>query len=829
MKIIIVGGVAGGASAAARLRRLNEKAEIILFEKGEYISFANCGLPYYIGGEIKDKNKLTLQTPESFNKRFNVDVRVLNEVTKINRKEKSVTVKDIKSGEVYTENYDKLVLSPGSEPVVLDFAKHVGNRMFTLRNIPDTYRIKDFIDNNKPQTAVVAGGGYIGIEMAENLHNAGIDVTVVELMDHVIGPIDYDVACDVHKHIESKGVRLLLKSKLNEIREQEGCLEIILDKKAIKTDMLIMSVGVCPDSNLAKDANLDMNPGGCIIVNDNMQTCDPDIYAAGDAVEITDFVTGRKGFVPLAGPANKQGRIIADHINGIESTYKKTMGTAILKCFDMTVACTGINEKTAQEEGLEYEKSFTYSASHASYYPGAVSMAIKLLFKKDDGKILGAQITGYDGVDKRMDVIATAIRAGMTVFDLTELELAYAPPFSSAKDPVNMAGYVAENILKGKVEIFHWHDVDKIDGKDSVILDVRTQYEYDIGNIPGSVNIPVDDLRGKIESLDKSKKYFVLCQIGLRGYIATRILTQNGFTALNLSGGYRLYSTIFVNNDDGCKVSTASENEKGQSKKQSVFNEETQTFKSQKIQVDAAGLQCPGPILSLAKAVKEANENDIIEIKTTDPAFISDSKAFCKRTGNTYIGMESEKGISVTTIQKGSRQEGSSERCDDTGCVVPGGNNSKNIIVFSGDLDKAIASFIIANAAAAMGRKVTMFFTFWGLNMLRKPKKIKVKKNFISKMFAMMMPRGSGKLKLSNMNMMGMGAKMIRKVMKGKNISSLEDLIQSAMENGVELVACTMSMDVMGIKQEELIDGVKMGGAAAMLANAEESDMSLFI
>ncbi len=831
MKILIVGGVAGGASAAARLRRLNESAEIILFEKGEYISFANCGLPYYIGGEIKDKSKLTLQTPESFNSRFNVDVRVQTEVVKINREEKSLTVKDLKNNNEYTENYDKLVLAPGSAPIVPGFARHVKNRLFTLRNIPDTYKIKDFIDNNKPETAIVVGGGYIGIEMAENLHNAGVKVTIIELLNHVIGPIDYDMACDVHHHIKSKGVKLLLKDKVNEIREEKEFLEVTLDNQVIKTDMLIMSVGVSPDSNLAKDANLDINPRGSILVNDNMLTSDPDIYAVGDAVEITDFVTGKKGFVPLAGPANKQGRIVADHINGIDSTYKKTMGTAILKCFDMTVACTGINEKTAQDAGIEYEKSFTYSASHASYYPGAVNMAIKLIFGKNDGKILGAQVVGYDGADKRIDVIATAMRANMTVYDLTELELAYAPPFSSAKDPVNMAGYVAENILTGKVENFHWHDVHKIDHKDSVILDVRTKYEYECRHIPGSVNIPVDDLRSKIDSLNKSKKYFVVCQIGLRGYIAARILTQNGFVAANLSGGYRLYSSIFELHDDVCDVPTFSdkENEKIQSRKQSVFNEETQTFTSQKIQVDATGLQCPGPILSLSKAIKEANENDIIEIKTTDPAFLSDSKAFCKRTGNTYINMESEKGVFVTTIQKGSKQEGSSERCDDTSCLIPGGNNSKNIIVFSGDLDKAIASFIIANAAAAMGRKVTMFFTFWGLNVLRKPKKVKVKKNFISKMFGMMMPRGSNKLKLSNMNMMGIGAKMIREVMKGKNISSLEELVQSAMDNGVELVACTMSMDVMGIKLEELIDGVNVGGAAAMLANAEESDMSLFI
>lgn len=832
MKVLIVGGVAGGATAAARMRRLNENAEIIMFEKGEYISFANCGLPYYIGGEIKEKDKLTLQTPESFYSRFNVDVRVFNEVVAVNPKNKSVSVLNHKTGEKYDESYDKLILAPGSAPLVPPFGRDIKEKVFTLRNIPDTYRIKDFIDIHKPKRAVVVGGGYIGIEMAENLNHAGIEVTIVELLNHVIGPIDYDMACDVHEHIRQKGVRLVLEDKVNSIKETGSELEILLDKEVIKTDMLILSVGVYPDSALAKEAGLTVNPRGAIIVNDNMQTSDPDIYAAGDAVEVTDFVTGKKAFVPLAGPANKQGRIAADHINGIASSYKKTQGSAILKCFDLTVACTGINERAAQDAGIDYEKSFTYSGSHASYYPGAVNMSVKLIFEKTTGKILGTQIVGFDGVDKRCDVIATAIRAGMTIYDLTELELSYAPPFSSAKDPVNMAGYVAENILSGKVKVIHWHDVDKIDLTKSVLLDIRTKYEYENGFIPGAINIPVDSLRERISELDKSKTYYVICQVGLRGYIGCRILSQNGYDCYNLSGGYRLYSSIFGRKESSHAVTSAgvADKTKESTHKEGIFNEETQSFTVQKIQIDATGLQCPGPILQLSKALKEANENDFIEISTTDPAFVSDSHAFCRRTGDSYIGMTSSKGVFVTTIQKGqksseTRGQGNSQL--DSSPSQTG--NAKNIIVFSGDLDKAIASFIIANAAAAMGRKVTMFFTFWGLNVLRKAQKVRVKKDFMSKMFGMMMPRGSKKLGLSSMNMFGMGAKMIRGIMKKKNISSLEELITSAIENGVELVACTMSMDVMGIKQEELIEGVQIGGAAAMIANAEESDMSLFI
>lgn len=836
MKTIIVGGVAGGATAAARLRRLDEKAEIVLFEKGEYISFANCGLPYYIGGEIKEKDKLTLQTPESFHARFHVDVRTMSEVLSINPKQKSVTILNRRTGEPYSETYDKLVLSPGAAPIVPNFEGSTGERIFTLRNIPDTYKIKDFITNYNPKNAVVVGGGYIGIEMAENLHHAGLNVTIIELMDHVIGPIDYDMACDVHKHLESKGVTLILEDGVKSIKNTGNALDVFLTDEVIHTDMLIMAVGVKPDSGLAKEAGLAVNPRGCIIVDEHMRTSDPDIYAVGDAVEITDFITGNKGFIPLAGPANKQGRIAADNICGIETKYKGTQGTSILKCFDLTVACTGINEKNAKNAGISYEKSYTYSGSHASYYPGAVNMSIKLMFEKETGKILGAQLVGYDGVDKRCDVFATAIRAGMTINDLTELELAYAPPFSSAKDPVNMAGYVAENILTGRTKIFHWHDVSGIDLEKSTLLDIRTVQEYENGFIPGSVNIPLDSLRSRIDELDPAKKIYVICQVGLRGHVACRILTQMGFDCLNLSGGYRLYSSIFGKKRDrkteGKTISAKTGGTDSTVSKAPFFNEETQNFTIQRLEIDATGLQCPGPVMKLSKALKEANDHDIIEITTTDPAFASDAEAFCRRTGNTFIELTSSKGISKATIQKGKPEAENSavDVCNAVKAAPPAPvMNNKNIIVFSGDLDKAIASFIIANASAAMGRKVSMFFTFWGLNILRRPEKVHVKKDFISRMFGMMMPRGSKKLTISKMNMAGIGGKMIRAVMKKKNISSLEELMQSAMENGVELVACTMSMDVMGIKPEELIDGVKMGGAAAMLANAEESDMSLFV
>lgn len=807
MKTLIVGGVAGGATAAARLRRLDEHAEIIMFERGEYISFANCGLPYYIGGEIKEKSSLTLQTPKSFTARFDVDVRTLSEVIAINAANKTVEVKNIKTGEIYTESYDKLVLSPGAAPIKPKIDGVDNNKVFTLRNIPDTYRIKDYIDQKGPKKAVVVGGGYIGIEMAESLSDAGLEVTVVELMDHVFATIDFDMACDVHNHLRQKGVNLILKDGVKAIEDNNTGLKVTLGNGELFCDMVILSVGVRPESGLAVQAGLKVNPRGAIVVNEFMQTSDENIYAVGDAVEITDTVTGEKGFVPLAGPANKQGRIAADNICGIQSRYRGTQGTGILKCFDLTVACTGVTEAKAKQLGLNYEKSFTYSGSHASYYPGAVNMSVKIIFDKSNGKLLGAQIVGYEGTDKRIDVLATALYAGMTIDDLTKLELAYAPPFSAAKDPVNMAGFVAENILTNKTKVFHWDEVSDLPRDGSVtLLDIRTKAEYDNGFIDGFINIPVDELRANLDKVDKSKPAYVTCQVGLRGHTACRILSENGIDCYNLSGGYRLWNSIFRG-----VVPVA--------KDRGINTETMRPIERTVITLDACGLQCPGPIMKLAEAVKKAQDGDIIEIKTTDPAFGLDVEAWCRRTGNTFESMSSAKGVTTAVLKKGGLKT----------CLAPQGGDNKNIIVFSGDLDKAIASFIIANGSAALGRKVSMFFTFWGLNVLRKPEKVKVKKNLIAKMFGFMMPRGAKKLGLSNMNMGGMGAMMIKKIMKDKNVNSLQEMIKQAMDNGVELIACTMSMDLMGLQLEELIDGVKAGGVAAMLANAEESDMSLFI
>lgn len=541
MKTIIIGGVAGGASAAARLRRLDETAEIIVLERGEYVSFANCGLPYYIGNVITDKNNLTLQTPESFRARFNIDVRVNNEAVKINPDTKTVLINDLKSGNSYTESYDNLILSPGAEPIRPNIDGINNDFVFTLRNIPDTLKIKEYIESSMPKSVVVVGGGYIGVEMAENLKEAGLEVSIVELADHLIAPLDFDMASDVHRYIKSKGINLYLNNGVKAIDNHT----VILQDGEINADMMILSVGVRPETAFAQECGIKTNRQGSIIVDRNMKTNIPHIYAVGDAVEVEDFVTKSPAFIPLAGPANKQGRIAADNITGISSEYNGTQGSAVLKLFDMTVATTGINEKSAEVAGIEYDKTYIYSGSHASYYPNANNMSIKALWDKKTLKILGIQIVGFDGVDKRMDVLATAIRFGTKVTDLTELELCYAPPFGSAKDPVNMLGFVAENIVTGKIKQFFWHDVESLPRDGSVtLLDVRTATEVQRGKIDGFINIPLDSLREHISEIPKDKPVYVHCHSGLRSYIACRMLMGNGYECFNLAGGWRLYESV---------------------------------------------------------------------------------------------------------------------------------------------------------------------------------------------------------------------------------------------------------------------------------------------
>lgn len=545
MKTVIIGGVAGGATAAARLRRLDEKAEIIIIERSGYISYANCGLPYYIGGKITDKSALTLQTPQSFYSRFRIDARVNSEAVEIDREKKTVLVRDLKTGGEYTESYDKLILSPGARPVIPPLPGIDSKRIMTLRTVEDTFRIYDYIDQNAPETAVVIGGGFIGLEAAENLMRRGIKVTLIERDAHVMPPFDGDMAGLLHGCIKSEGIELMTASAVTGFEERDDCIAVNTDGGvSVNADMVIMSVGVAPESALAKAAGLKTGLRGSIAVDDHMRTSDKDIYAVGDAVEVTQLVTGAKALIPLAGPANKQGRIAADNICGIGSTYKGSQGSSVLKLFGMTAAATGLSEKAAEAAGLEYDSVILSSASHATYYPGATNMTVKVTFEKGSGRILGAQIIGYDGVDKRIDVLAVAIRAKMTAYDLTELELAYAPPYSSAKDPVNMAGYAIENLLTGKVEQLHWRDIEKLP-QDAVLLDTRTDAELAMGGIRGAVHIPVDSLRERLDELPKDKKLCVFCQSGLRSYVACRILSQLGFDCCNIAGGYGYYSVAF--------------------------------------------------------------------------------------------------------------------------------------------------------------------------------------------------------------------------------------------------------------------------------------------
>lgn len=825
-KVLIIGGVAGGASTAARLRRLDENAQIIMFERGDYISYANCGLPYYIGDVIKERDALLLQTPEAMAKKFNVDIRVRNEVIAIDKEHKEVQVKDHKTEKVYKESYDTLVISTGSSPLKPPIEGIDGENIFTLWTIPDTDAIKNFVINKKPKRAAVIGGGFIGLEMSENLHEANIKVTLIEMLDQVMTPLDFEMAQLLHENMRMNSVDLRLKDGVKKFETKDGVTLITLQSgKTIEADLVILSIGVKPNSQLAKDAGLELNKRGGIVVDEFLRTSDPNIYAVGDAIEVEDFITKGKTMIPLAGPANKQGRICANNICGFNESYKGTQGTSVAQVFDLTAATTGINEKALKAQGKEYGKDYLtaliYQKSHAGYYPGAAPLALKLIFDKD-GKIFGAQIVGQDGVDKRIDTIATTIRLNGTIYDLKQLELAYAPPYSSAKDPVNMLGFVAENMIKGIVNFARWDELDNLDPNKSVILDVGEVEERTAFSIKGSTHIPLGELRKRLGELDKSKLIVPYCAIGVRSYIASRILKQNGFNNVKVfPGGTSFYKSIFFDKLEEAQNEKASDMEVPQNMAASINNGEIIA----KIKVDCNGLQCPGPIMRVFKTMEEINNGDIIEVTATDMGFVRDIDAWCRRTGNTLLKTEKRNKENIVFIQKGINQP----KVSNLGHQVADLPDGKSIIVFSGDLDKVLASFIIANGAASMGRKVTMFFTFWGLNVLRKPENVKVKKPLIDAMFGFMMPKGAGKLKLSKMHMGGMGTAMMKMVMKNKNVDSLEDLIKQAMYNGVKIVACTMSMDVMGLTKEELIDGIDYAGVASYLGDAEESNVNLFI
>jgi len=817
MKVVIVGGVAGGASTAARLRRMDEQAEIVMLERGPYISFANCGMPYYIGEVIQDRERLLVVTPESLKEMLNIDSRVRHEVLKINRDQKSVTIKELETGRTYEETYDKLVLSPGASPVLPPLPGVDLPGVFTLRNLPDMDQIKSFVDEKKPARAVVVGGGFIGLEIAENLHHRGVEVTLIEMLNQVMAPIDYEMASLVHQHLIFKRIRLALGDGLKAISEgdEKSWLKVRLSSdRSVDTQMVIMSIGVRPENQLAKDAGLDLGFRGTIKTNEHMQTSDTDIYAVGDAAELTSRITGEPTALALAGPASREGRVVADHITGHDVSFKGVVGTSVVKVFDLTVASVGMNTNQLETAGLDFENVIVHVSNHAGYYPGASPMALKLLFSPE-GKIYGAQAVGIEGVEKRIDVIATAMQAGLKVYDLEELELGYAPPYSSSRDPVNIVGFTAANVLRGDAKVMHWDEINEIDRHKVAIVDVRLPEELGLGMIDGSVNIPLQSIRQRLNEIPKNRPVLVYCQTGQRSYFASRVLNQIGFDAYNLTGGYKTYSHAVgrqSNFDVFEHVSISSREE--------ITEIPPYSNVAAEVTVDACGLQCPGPILKLYNKIKEVNEGDIVTVQATDYGFTSDVEAWAKSTGNRLLSLDTDDGIIVARIQKGSPREESM-----------GGAMGKNktLVMFSGDMDKALAGFIIANGVIASGHQASMFFTFWGLNLLRKNEPVKVKKNLIEKMFGWMMPRGTKKAKLSQMNMAGMGTAMIKNIMKKKNVDSLPEMLQTAMDNGVVIQACQMSMDLMGIRREELIDGIEIVGVASMLAASDDSNGVIFI
>lgn len=819
MKYLIVGGVAGGATAAARIRRNTEQADIILFEKGEHISYANCGLPYYIGGTIAEREKLFVQTPQSFGRRFNIDVRVRSEVVAVHPAEKTVDVRTA-DGKTYTETYDKLLLSPGASPVRPLLPGIDSEGIFTLRNVEDTDAIKRYVQQRPVKRAVIVGAGFIGLEMAENLHAAGAEVAVVEMADQVMAPIDFSMASLVHEHLLQKGVRLYLQQAVASFGRTADGLEVVFRSgERLEADMVLLSIGVRPNTALAVQAGLELGEARGIRVNDYLQTSDEHIYAVGDAIEFRHPISGTPWLNYLAGPANRQARIVADNmVFGNRVTYEGAIGTSIAKVFDLTVAASGLPAKRLKQAGIDYLSATIHSGSHAGYYPDALTMTIKIVFAPADGKLLGAQIVGYNGVDKRIDEFSQVMKRGGTVADLTALEQAYAPPYSSAKDPVAVAGYVAGNILSGKMHPLYWRELQAADLGKVTLVDVRTPDEFSLGALKGAVNIPVDDLRERMREIPRDKPVYLYCGVGLRGYLASNILLQNGFAEVkNLIGGWKLYKSATAPLPAPAGFSGGRGRDgSGGSSGNAVAASPVRTMK-----VDACGISCPGPILKLKKGVEEMAAGESLEIVATDAGFPRDAEAWCQTTGNRLVSVQAEAGKYRVVVEKGNPQPAAA--------VESRTEKGKTFILFSDDLDKVLATFVLANGAAATGKKVSIFFTFWGLNAIKKADKPSVKKDIFGRLFGSMLPADSSKLKLSKLNMGGMGSRMMRYIMKRKNIDSLESLRGQAIQNGVEFIACQMSMDVMGVKREELLDHVVVGGVATYMNRAEQANVNLFI
>lgn len=802
-KVVIVGGVAGGASAAARLRRLNEDLEIIIFEKGSYVSFANCGLPYHIGGVIQNRESLLLQTPESLKARFNIDVRVNSEVTEVNSLEKKVRVR-MRDGREEETKFDFLILAPGAKPLVPNIKGIENSKILTLRNMNDMDKIKEKLGSKNIKRAVVVGGGYVGVETAENISHLGITTTLIEAAPNILAPFDGEMGNILEYEMITNGINLMTNEKVIEFKEKGETIQLVLENgKVVETDIVILAIGVIPDTKFLSNSGVLLGERGHILVNDKLETNISGIYAVGDAILVKNYITNESSAIPLAGPANRQGRIVAGNIENRNEKYKGSLGTAIIKVFGLTGASTGLNERAVKRLNISYERIYLHPNDHASYYPGATPISIKLIYEKGSGKILGAQAIGIKGVDKFIDVIATTIKFGGKLEDLAELELAYAPPFSSAKSPINMAGFVGLNLEEGLVEQIVMEDLKNYDENKQIILDVREEVEVATGKIDNSINIPLSELRKRFIELPKDKEILVYCAVGLRGYIATRFLLQNGYNTKNIAGGIKskIKDIHFIEKND------------------EINNNENNNIDELE-SIDLSGLSCPGPLVKIKERMDNLKEEEILKVKVSDPGFYNDIQSWCKTTKNSLLSLEKKNGYIFATLKKSGVIKNNDNKIIET-------KDGVTIVVFSGDLDKAIAAFIIANGALAMGKKVTMFFTFWGLSILKR--KNLEKKSWIEKMFAMMLPKNSNQLPTSKMNFFGAGAKLIRWVMKQKNIMSLEELMKKAIESGVEITACTMSMDVMGITQEELIDGINYGGVGQYLGATEGANTNLFI
>lgn len=806
-KILIVGGVAGGASTATRLRRLDETFEIIMFEKGEYISFANCGLPYYIGDVIQNRDSLILQTPEKIKNRFNIDVRNNSEVIRVDSINKNVSVKKI-NGEVYTETFDYLVLAPGAKPIQPPIEGISNDKIFTLRNIKDMDMIKNSLKDRNIKNSVVVGGGYVGVETAENLKHLDIETTLIEAGDNILSPFDYEISKHLEYELINNGINLLLKEKVIKFENNDSTIKIYLESgKIIETELVILSIGVSPDTKFLENSGIYLGEKGHIIVDEYLKTNVENIYALGDAVLVNNLITDTQSFIPLAGPANRQGRIVANNISGEKEKYKGSLGTAILKIFNITAASTGTNEKSLKNSDISFDKIYLYPNNHANYYPGASPLSIKVLFNKENKRILGAQCFGKEGVDKFIDVIATTLHFKGTIDDLKELELAYAPPFLSAKSPANMAGFIGNNILDGKLNQIFVEELRNYDSSKHFILDVRETIELVGGFFENSVNIPLSELRKRMEEIPKDKEIWAYCAVGLRGYLAERFLSQNGYNAKNIAGGYKNHLKVL---DDKEKSLTTKE-----------FTQNKENFNSNDY-IDLCGLSCPGPLVKVKENMDKIGDGEVFKAKASDPGFYNDIQAWAKSTNNEILSLKKDGDNIFVDILKNKKNNSSKEN------KIIETNDGLTIVVFSGDLDKAIAAFIIANGALTMGKKVTMFFTFWGLSILKR-KNIDTNKSLIEKMFSFMLPKNSKELPISKMNMFGTGPKMIRWIMKKKNIMSLETLMAESLKNGANLVACTMSMDVMGVKKEELIDQISFGGIGQYLGEADKANKNLFI